>query len=1187
MFRKSGSPALLALAASTNVVSSAGTALSPYAAALKHVAVRGGRAALASTAREEELRMARAGALPADYRPPPTTAWDDTIERWAYAWQFPVAETAPSQSQLIALEHPDALRRIIAIAKRLHLEPPPSKLPNPEAVAARKLEQSRNLGEDAEQQQIAAGSDTNATAAAPPVSPSPPLLPVIPAAEYAALLPPDVRLPAAYIDDGSAFSAVCRELGTIMVDELGLPFDETGLRSVLAAVAKRSGSPRNALALLRFVLDAGFSATPALYSATMLGFALRGQAQPCHDLIEEMKERGITPDRSNWETLMIAYSTAGDHGAVLQIVDNMKSYANIEPDERTFASQLFALSKDQSRESNAFEAVTVFDQMENVYGFVPNRTLYHALMACLCRRAHDATLRQRLNDTAAKMELVGIPWNNTTYMYLLQACSSAGGDVQRCRELCAKMRNEGLTPNVSHLAAVIRVYGVALRERCAQLHKQGLERGDGDTPAGRARVAALVQHHSRTVLGIVKIVDERRRRQGPAVFRESVYFIDSALAFHCTAVEVLSQYAPDNGELLTKFEESAKHIWNTAYEDGTANATASRSRRASGDDDRDDDAGEELDPDLERDNRGLSFAQRRGLGRERFEGEEGFDAAALPPPLLLKTATSYDAFISMFAAQQRIDEAENLFQEMVYAQGQQQQQQGGLRPRRSTYEKLILMHLVSGEEGAAHRALGYMDAMTKAGMPVRPGFLKRMQKASDEAAYRRDMKRRARRIMQAREEYLARKAAEEHTGAHAQQQREQQQGENAEHQQQQQQQQAKERGAAVSKDLVERGSTLASIAPFHPSNRAGPDTLGEVSTWWKHWELSTVSKHELFDRERADGTPAGEEFAEKNAALRMLGIESKFLTKGDLPRSTIDGRPQSLSARIRADGSEPAHALWNLGGESGAEKLPSGFNAKSTGWGATLWRERQILRKELEAIRDGVASPASIVRAGEISAAGGSSNSNSASASPLSSAGNALRTAPEQLAIERSGAKTFGELQDAQDEQFSALVYEDGTAKPASEFAAPVSFAGETVWQAELRDELAPFKSTAELYPSYVTDSSESAAAAATSAGRGVDADEENVFMRDLGRESRLKAEQVAASIRRGTEQEDEVQGTLAHRKRSTPRNPTRTDFLHKWRQLYRQGVLEMKDEPIWDTRDPATNRANAMRAALETRKRK
>jgi len=101
-------------------------ALSPYAAALKHVAIRGGKSSFGLTSKEEDLRMARSGVLPADYRPPPTTAWDDTIERWAYAWQFPVAEALPAQSTEVS-KHP-AIEGVIDIAKRL-IEAPPSKLP--------------------------------------------------------------------------------------------------------------------------------------------------------------------------------------------------------------------------------------------------------------------------------------------------------------------------------------------------------------------------------------------------------------------------------------------------------------------------------------------------------------------------------------------------------------------------------------------------------------------------------------------------------------------------------------------------------------------------------------------------------------------------------------------------------------------------------------------------------------------------------------------------------------------------------------------------------------------------------------------------------------------------------------------------------------------------------------------------
>lgn len=70
-----------------------------------------------------------------------------------------------------------------------------------------------------------------------------------------------------------------------------------------------------------------------------------------------------------------------------------------------------------------------------------------------------------------------------------------------------------------------------------------------------------------------------------------------------------------------------------------------------------------------------------------------------------------------------------------------------LVPSRRTYEQLILMHLASGEEGGASRALFYLDAMERCKVSIRASFLRKMVRINNSSNYKRDMKRRARRIM--------------------------------------------------------------------------------------------------------------------------------------------------------------------------------------------------------------------------------------------------------------------------------------------------------------------------------------------------------------------------------------------------------------------------------------------------------
>ncbi|KAK7197217.1 Pentatricopeptide repeat domain containing protein [Novymonas esmeraldas] len=953
------------------------TALSPYAQALKQVALKG-VVAMGPSAKEMEIEMYRRGSLPADYRPPAQGKWDDTIERWAYAWQFPAEEDG--DDVVASVEKNDkAMQELLEFGERL-ASSPPSTVPRsgrrstayavtlPPRTAPLPLPAPSHKYASLESDLDDLGTPHAAEAA---VEDGVGRRSVMAVEQFSE----ETSIPIAYLDDESERTNASKELSVIM-GGAGLDLTEEDLVVVLAALARQHYYDA-ALAIFRFAAEVGLGPTAEMYKALMKHSSSQGKVNDSMALIEEMKGRGITPRIGNWHELMRSFHNARDYAAVAQIADNMKMYANIEPNEVTFALQLRALGKDTSQMNSLAESVQLFDQMENVYGFIASRPHYDALMFSLSQSPLPE-MRLRCEELAQKMELMGIPWNATTYLNLIRAAQVVG-DVDAVERHLAKMRDARVPASMLHLSWAI------------QAHVQHLIRADYEQMKEQKQdLYATWLEHMNTCFGIYELVVRRGREVHTP-------FVNALLRLCCQTTILCVEHLPDNAGAIGKFEEQANKIWSDTFDEWH----------------------------------------------------------------IKKDVYSYECYIALLAHQQRIDEAERLLQQMVL--------QEELVPSRRTYECLIFMHLSSGEEGGAARALHYLEAMERARVPVRASLLKKIVRVNDAAGYKRDMKRRARRIMQAREEYLARK--QEGVGFPLQ-------------------------SSPASAVAAEAADVAAAVSVVQPLPIAADTTLA----WWAEWKRTTVSKHELFAEENTDGTPKGETFEEKNAALAQLGIDSVFKTPADVPAL---GK-QQLLPKIRKEEGEVAGGLWALdGGELAYPKDGGG----PQGWGVRLWRERAIVKAAFQDVLDGKAA-----------------------APEFSAAGTAVRVAGDQLDIEESGATTPAELSDWR--RYPHHRYDDGSMKPASEMAHAVPPSAELVWQGERRDALAPYKSDAEIAM-----------------------ESDNTFYAKMNDEAATKTAALVEVLHNKEEDAVMLTGQGATRR-------SKYDYLQKWREMYRHGTLEAPEKP-------------------------
>ena len=1110
--------------------------LSPYAKALKQVAVRGA-AALGPTAREQELQMYAAGTLPADYKPPVQGQWDDTVERWAYSWQYPALEEAEETDAYRISQDAKLLGTLRDFAGYLAANPidrdgnPVKGSPaaaaavGAEAAAAGALSSSSAVGGGGEsfmdadreaallraleEEGLDGLADELDAPSLPSAASSSPVLPgeaeaeaspqeepnsaieVITAKEddflaqldaasravggtgahsivardeatgelitdtsallrSAAMEPVKTTvehvpagIPAAYIYDGSHLSKLSIRFGQVLADDLGLGYDEEGITTALQALAY-ANMPAEARQLFTLASRLGFAMNATMFNALLYADAQLGNINPVMAGIEEMKGLGITPVRNTWHLLMLGFSKAKDYGAVSQVCDNMKAYANIEPDEATFALQLNALASDRTKENNVAEAIQLFDQMENVYGYVAGRPHYHALMRALATKRQTA-MRERLELMGTKMEMLGIPWNPTTYTIQMRS-AQLWGDTARIKKLFAKLRDDGLPARPTMYAWAIRAYANEMKQRNFE---------DDFRQKQKSPVPYLVDQLTLcySMYALLAKRADAAEAAGAAVDSDSdsvvtTHVVDALLFAASSAVMLAMEHAPDDTEAIMKFEQQAAALWDREYD-------------------------------------------ARGVER---------------------TVYSHHVYISMLAHQQRIDEAERLFQDIVLRHDQ--------TPLPKTYEVLMFMHLASGEEGGTARALQYMEAMERSKMPIAAATLKQFVKINNEAGYKRDMKRRARRIMQAREEYMARQResapfADQYADSSAAAA-----SSSA----------SPSSSANVDDDDHNERDTISTLAPNPTMNAPQSGFEAEASpsqqleerrtmrsehslkplpidpnstlAWWHKWRKESASKHELFPVEGEDGMPRGESDADRQLALTAMGIAP--VPKEELPDPT---RHRLLPKLLKEEGSQPAGALWALDG--GDLSYPSDGGGPQ-GWGVQLWRERKLLEKEHQKALEG---------------------RDGASLADFSTLGTGARVANDQLAIEEAGLKGPGELADYR--QYPNHLYDDGTLKPASEMAHHVSPSAELVWRQEAADPLSPFKAQDEL-----------------------SLEAENVFFSDIQLASKGKIQDAIAAIKAKEEASAEVVGsTLARRGKH--------DYLDKWREMYSHGTLEVPDEPI------------------------
>ena len=443
---------------------------------------------------------------------------------------------------------------------------------------------------------------------------------------------------------------------------------------------------------------------------------------------------------------------------------------------------------------------------------------------------------------------------------------------------------------------------------------------------------------------------------------------------------------------------------------------------------------------------------------------------------------------------------------------------------------MIKMHLRSGEEGGTRKALEYIELMENHAIFPTRRLMRQIREIADEAAYTRDMKRRGRRMQQAREEHLADEDSTENPPPPPPEDDEAHTAFDPLHP-------LAPQDVSSLKDFMaknENSRNAEKAMAVAQKSADDPDNLPAVvpvesldstpASFWERWTKNTISKHDLFTENGPDAMPRGETFSEKNAALQKLGVTSPFVTKDDIPKPA----ESTLLHKLRTEGSEPTGALWAIDG-SGYSYPAS--RTGSFGWDATLWQERQLVKKAYE---------------------------NAISSSQLSwlrnipmSLPNTLRkTVPEQMELEATGAKSEAEVSDVR--AFPLERYDDGGVEPASEHASPVDAADAYAWEKEKGHSLVPYMSENEItremgYDDAIAQIADTDILSVQRRQQAMDA-----TRRTIDTLKKAPTDVIAYGATHGMGE----QKVCGYKNR-------KYDYLLRFKDMYQRGQLEVPEEPV------------------------
>ncbi|EFN56272.1 hypothetical protein CHLNCDRAFT_51958 [Chlorella variabilis] len=243
-----------------------------------------------------------------------------------------------------------------------------------------------------------------------------------------------------------------RDVWQWMVDQ-GLEPDTICYNTMISCM-ERCNQPDRALAVFEQMSEAGVAGSSATYATLCDVFAKQGNWAKLRTAVqvkEWMEAQGEDPAQLTYAELMVRASEGGNWKRALELFEGMESSLTIsgsQPNAVTYSAAIIACA----RLADWQRAVELKDQML-ARGLPASPIVYNSVLAaCEASRQLDAAL-----DLLDEMRVAGVPRDQYTYSTLMSCCYHGEGHLGPAMRLFQEMQEEGLTPNIVVVNALLSV----------------------------------------------------------------------------------------------------------------------------------------------------------------------------------------------------------------------------------------------------------------------------------------------------------------------------------------------------------------------------------------------------------------------------------------------------------------------------------------------------------------------------------------------------------------------------------------------------------------------------------------------------------------------------------------------------------------------------------------------------------
>ncbi|XXG68258.1 hypothetical protein AAC387_Pa06g1384 [Persea americana] len=218
----------------------------------------------------------------------------------------------------------------------------------------------------------------------------------------------------------------------------------------MVSVLSREPDWQRSLALLDWMLDvAGYRPSVFAYNVVLRNALRSGQWPLARGLVDEMRSRGISPDRFTYSTLITRLASAGLLDSALSFLHQMEELDRVSPDLILYCNLIELARKlcDYSK------AISLFTRLRRS-GITPDLIAYNSIINVYGKAKLFRDARLMLDE----MREAGVPPDTVSYSTLLAALVEDGRFVEAL-SVFSEMNAAGCAVDLTTCNIMIDVYG--------------------------------------------------------------------------------------------------------------------------------------------------------------------------------------------------------------------------------------------------------------------------------------------------------------------------------------------------------------------------------------------------------------------------------------------------------------------------------------------------------------------------------------------------------------------------------------------------------------------------------------------------------------------------------------------------------------------------------------------------------